>query len=135
MRASAESNLPVVYVIDPDPSVRESMLSLLGTLGVRVEAFEAAADFFAAFDPATGACLITELHLPDMSGLEIQRQLTEQHADLPVIILASDADVPTAVSAMGRGALDFIEKPFVNRVLLERIQQALRGEEGWPRRC
>lgn len=125
-RVTDEAGAPIVYVIDPDPSVQASMASLLDTSGIRGAVFETAAEFFAALDPRAGACVITELHLPDMSGLEIQRRLADFSADLPVIILASDANVPTAVSAMNSGAYDFIEKPFVNRVLLERIRQVLR---------
>jgi len=126
IRAARETGFPTVYVIDPDPSIQASMLSLLGTLGVHGAVFETAAEFFAALDPRAGACVITELHLPDMNGLEIQKRLVEHGTDLPVIILTSDANVPTAVSAISNGAYDFIEKPFVNRVLLGRIQQALR---------
>jgi FixJ family two-component response regulator len=112
------------------------MASLVGTLGVRVEVFERAAEFFNALDATAAACLITELHLPDMSGLEVQKRLVERGADLPVIILASEADVPTAVSAMSSGVLDFIEKPFVNRALLERIRQVLRSKaRGEPWGC
>ena len=127
MPAARETGFPTVYVIDPDPSVQASMLSLLGSLGIHGAVFETAAEFFAAVDPRAGACVITELDLPDMSGLEIQKRLAEHGADIPVIILASDANVPTAVSAINSGAYDFIEKPFVHRVLLERIRQALRN--------
>jgi FixJ family two-component response regulator len=132
LRVDREDSWPTVYVIDPDPSIQASMVCLLGTLGIHSAVFETAAEFFDALDPRAGACVITELHLPDMSGLEIQERLAEHDADIPVIILASDADVPTAVSAMNSGVFDFIEKPFVNRVLLDRIRKALgrrpRGE-------
>ena len=105
LRAADEIGSPIVYVIDPDPSVQASMISLLSTSGIYGAVFETAAEFFAALDPKEGACVITELHLPDRSGLEIQRRLAEHDADLPVIILDGDANVPTAVSAMNSGAI------------------------------
>jgi two-component system response regulator FixJ len=138
-RIVEHGNSPTIYVIDPAASVRASMTSLLGTLRVRVETFETAAEFFDALDPTMGACLVTELHLPDMNGIEIQRHLMKRELNIPVIILASEADVATAVSAMSSGVFDFIEKPFVGRALLGRLRQVLssraRGEPLGCRGC
>ena len=116
-----------VYVVDGDQSVLDGVRSLLGTLGVEVRCFRSAEQLLDTVSFDTPGCVVTELHLPGISGLELQKTLRQRGADYPVIVMASDADVPMAVRAMRLGALDFIEKPFIDRVLIARVKQALRS--------
>ena len=118
--------IATVYVVDGDQSVLDGVRSLLGTLGVEVRCFLSAEQFLDTVNFDTPGCVVTELHLPGISGLELQKDLRKRGVDYPVIVMASDADVPIAVHAMQLGALDFIEKPFIDRVLIARVKQALR---------
>lgn len=115
----------VVYVVDADESVRRSLRLLMETLGMDVETFSCAEGFLDRLDPGQPGCLITELDLPGMSGIDLQQHLKDQGMCLPVIVLASNADVRHVVRALHLGALDFIEKPFVDQVLLARVRGAL----------
>jgi len=117
---------PVVAVIDPDEGVRESLRALLSTLGLEVSAFTSAEGFLTSLgDAMPPACLITELHLHGMSGMDLQRRLLEEDVRLPVIVLATHADVPTAVACMHLGAAHFMEKPIVGPDLARRIRRIL----------
>ena len=116
---------PTVYVIDADPAVRDGLESLLRLLDLEVETYASAEVFLASSSLANNACVVTEIQLPGMGGLELHEELKSRNLDLPVIVLASRGDVATAVRALRGGAVDFIEKPFVDRVLTDRILQAL----------
>lgn len=117
---------PVVAVIDPDEGVRESLRALLNTLGLEVAAFTSAEGFLTSLGEAMPpACLITELHLHGMSGMDLQRRLLEENVRVPVIVLATQADVPTAVACMHLGAAHFMEKPIVGPDLARRIRRIL----------
>jgi FixJ family two-component response regulator len=117
---------PVVSVIDPDEGVRESLRALLETLGVDVCAFTSAESFLSSLHHAAPpACLITELQLHGMSGMDLQRRLRDDGMPVPVIVLATDADVPTAVACMRLGAAHFMEKPIVGPDLAQRIRRLL----------
>jgi len=120
------STAATIHVVDGDQNVLLGVSSLLGTLGVGVRCYRSAEQFLDEVDPNEPGCIITEVHLPGISGLDLQEALRERGANYPVIVMASDADVPMAVRAMGLGALDFIEKPFVDRVLITRVKQALK---------
>jgi FixJ family two-component response regulator len=115
-----------VSVIDPDEGVRESLRALLDTLGMEACTFTSAEGFLAAL-PEAGppACLITELQLHGMSGMDLQRRLRDEGVDVPVIVLATDADVPTAVACMRLGAVHFMEKPIVGPDLAQRLRRLL----------
>jgi FixJ family two-component response regulator len=115
-----------VYVVDGDPAVRNGMAALLRVLNVEVTTCCSAEDFLEKVDPSRNGCVISEVHLPGMSGTQLQRELVSRGLHLPLIMLASHGDVPLAVLAMRRGAIDFIEKPFVEDVLLRRVRQAIR---------
>ena len=115
----------VVYVVDADESVRRSLRLLMETLGMDVETFACAEDFLDRLDLDRPGCLITEVGLPGMSGIDLQQHLKDQGMCLPVIVLASDAEVRQVVIAIHLGAIDFIEKPFVDQVLLARVRGAL----------
>jgi FixJ family two-component response regulator len=118
---------PVVGVIDPDPVARNGLRTLLHGLGIDVATFDSAESYLLAADGRHLACLIVDLLLPGMSGLELLRRLRSAGNDVPVIVLADESDVPTAVAAIREGATDFIEKPYVDVAVLKQVQKLLRG--------
>lgn len=118
---------PVVGIIDPDPVAREGLRVLLHGVGVDVSTFDSAESYLLAASGRHLACLIVDLLLPGMSGLEFLRRLRSAGSDIPVVLLADESDVPTAVAAMREGATDFIEKPYVNVAVLRQVQKLLRG--------
>jgi FixJ family two-component response regulator len=121
--------LPTVYIVDDDAPVREALGALLGSVGLHHEAFASATEFLAAADRQMRGCLLLDVRMPDMSGLELQRALQEQGVTLQTIIVTGHGDVPMAVRAMKAGAADFIEKPFNEQALLDRIQALLQADE------
>ena len=114
-----------VYVLDGDPAVGESIRYLLQTLQLDVELFTSAEAALPRIEQAPPLCLIAEVYLPGMTGIELQRWLGSRGFDFPVIMLATHADVPLAVEAMRLGAMDFIEKPTIERVVLTRVREAM----------
>lgn len=128
--AHSGTTVPTVSVIDSDAGVRQGLRSLLQTLGLEVATFRSAEEFLGGLDGWAPDCVITELELPGMSGMDLQIRLREMNLKLPVILLATFAEVPTAVRCMRLGAADFIEKPFVGRSVLERVKQVLNLPEG-----
>jgi two-component system response regulator TtrR len=104
--------LGVVYIVDDDEAVRDSLKFLLEASSYRVITFDSAESFLASFDAQALACLVLDVRMPGMSGLELQEQLLARHINLPIVFITGHGDVPMAVSAMKRGAADFIEKPF-----------------------
>ncbi|MBN2563755.1 MAG: response regulator transcription factor [Phycisphaerae bacterium] len=117
-----------VFVVDDDPGVRKGLSMLIKSVGLNVEAYPGAQAFLDACEPTRPGCLVLDVRMPGMSGLELQEKLAAQQITLPVIILTGHADVPMAVRAMQAGAIDFIEKPFREQVLLDRIQQAIEQD-------
>lgn len=118
---------PSVYLIDDDPAVQDSMRRLLKSVGLPLHTFTTAQEFLEKYDPATSAgCLILDIRMPGMSGLELQQRLRERGDDLPVIVVSGHADVPMTVRAIKAGALDFLEKPCNEQVLLDRIQEGIQ---------
>ena len=116
---------PTVFIVDDDDGVRKGLTLLLTSVGLKVETFSGAHEFLLAFHPARPGCLVLDVRMPGMSGLELQEKLRSDGIETPVIILTGHGDVPMAVRAVQTGAVDFIEKPFREQVLLDRIQQAL----------
>lgn len=114
-----------IYVVDDDPAVRHSVTRLLESVGRRVVSFASAPEFLDQYDPDQLACLVLDLRLPGVSGLELQRTLRERSVNMPVVFLTGFGDVPMAVQAMRAGAIDVIEKPFRHQALLDRIQEAV----------
>lgn len=125
----------IIHIVDGDVSVRDGMRTLLQGMTDSIHTYPDAETFLAGL-PGSGppdagppldapACLIVEINLPGMSGLELLERLHEREIHMPVIMLASFSDVPTAVRAMRAGAMDFIDKPFVDRILRARVRQAL----------
>ena len=114
-----------VFVVDDDEAVRDSLGALLESAGFEVESFGSGADFLDRLDPKRGGCIVLDVRMPGLSGLEIQEKLTEKRIALPVIIITGHGDVPIAVQAIKAGAIDFIEKPFGDDVILESVGRAL----------
>jgi two-component system response regulator FixJ len=128
--SATEEAPPVVGVIDSDPVARAALKTLLQPVGVEVIPFESAEAFLLSASGKHLACLIVDLLLPGMSGLELLRRLRSSGHDVPVILLADESDVPTAVAAMREGATDFIEKPYVNVAVLKQVQKLLHSQGG-----
>jgi FixJ family two-component response regulator len=116
---------PTVGVIDPDPVARNGLRTLLQGLGIDVATFDSAENYLLTADGRQLLCLIVDLLLPGMSGLELLRRLRSAGNDVPVILLADESDVPTAVAAIREGATDFIEKPFMDVAVLKQVQKLL----------
>ncbi len=115
----------VVHVIDDDIDVRQSLAFLLSTAGLAVRVHESAVAFLKALPDVQPGCVVTDIRMPEMDGLELQRRLVDLKAGLPVIVMTGHGDVPMAVEAMKAGAVDFIEKPFHDETLLSAIRSAL----------
>jgi two-component system, LuxR family, response regulator FixJ len=120
---------PVVYVVDDDEAVRDSLRLLLRSVGLASEVYASAADFLEVYDPDKHSCLVADIRMPGLSGLELQQRLNEQHAEIPVIFITGHGDVPMAVNAMKSGAMDFIQKPFRDQDLIDRIHKALQQDQ------
>lgn len=116
---------PTVYVVDDDEAVRDSLGLLLKSLGLRARMFESGQAMLEAYDPGFRGCLVLDIRMPGMSGMELQQELIKRHCALPIIFVTGHGDVPMAVDAMQHGAFDFIQKPFRDQELLDRINQAL----------
>jgi len=114
-----------VFVVDDDPAVRESLQWLIESVGLNVETYATAQGFLDAFDRDRPGCLVLDVRMPGISGLDLQDRLASQQVRIPVIIITGHADVPMAVRAMKAGVVDFIEKPFSDELLLDRIRAAL----------
>ena len=114
-----------VFVVDDDEAVRASLKLLLKTLGLPAQTYASAQEFLATFDERRGGCLVLDIRMPGMSGLELQEELNTRGAMLPIIFITGHGDVPMAVEAMQRGAMDFLQKPFRDQDLLDRISEAL----------
>lgn len=119
---------PVVYVIDDDESIRELLCWLMKRNAIRAEAFPNAKSFLKAYRPGAPGCLILDLYMPGMSGLDLQQYLKETGVEMPVIFLSGRADVPKAVLAVKSGAIDFIEKPFDYRQIVDLVRECLRRD-------
>lgn len=117
-----------VYIVDDEEPVRKALRFLAKSDGLKSESFETAQAFLDSLDRIESGCLLLDVCMPDMTGLELQQALHEHKVEIPVIIITGHADVPTAVQAMKGGATDFIEKPFDSEELLERIHNCLSGE-------
>ena len=123
-----KEHLPVVYIVDDDEAVRGSLRLLLKSVGLTPSAMGSAREFLAKYDPLQPGCLVLDVRMPEMSGLELQEQLNLQGAIIPVIFITGHGDVPMAVEAMQAGAFDFLQKPFRDQDLIDRIQRALEKD-------
>jgi two-component system, LuxR family, response regulator FixJ len=118
----------MVHVIDDDEAVRQSLTFLLTTAGIAVAAYDSATSFLTALPQIKSGCVVTDVRMPDISGIDLLRRLREMQSHLPVIVITGHADVPLAVEAMKFGALDFIEKPFNDDALIDAVKAALNQQ-------
>ncbi|WP_407048894.1 response regulator transcription factor [Methyloraptor flagellatus] len=116
---------PIVHIVDDDPDVRDSVNFLVSSLGYRCVTSASAQDFLRALDDQRPCCAVLDVRLPGLSGLELQNELQRRGSAVRVIFITGHGDVPKAVRAMRHGAIDFLEKPFDDQVLLDRIGEAL----------
>ena len=119
------SDAPVVFVVDDDSSVRDSLRRLITSVGFLVEVFPSAQAFMRARRPDAPGCLVLDVRLPGLSGLDLQRELADTDATLPIIFLTGHGDIPMSVRAMKAGAVEFLTKPFREQNLLDAIRQAI----------
>lgn len=123
------SDTPVVYIVDDDEAVRESVAALLSSHGYTVETFGHPEDFLRAATPHSRGCALLDVRLPELSGIEVLKTLSEAGVRLPVVMITAYGDVPLAVSAMRAGAVDFLEKPYAEEDLLASIADALAHQQ------
>jgi FixJ family two-component response regulator len=123
-----KQGLPIVFIVDDDEAVRNSLRLLVKSVGLTAAALVSAQEFLASYDPLQPGCLVLDVRMPGMSGLELQQQLNLRGAVIPVIFITGHGDVPMAVEAMQQGAFDFLQKPFRDQDLIDRIQRALEKD-------
>jgi two-component system, LuxR family, response regulator FixJ len=119
------SELPLIAVVDDDEAIREAIQSLLRSVGFSVEVFASAEDFWPAGHRQNAACLIVDVRMPRMSGLELQRQLAVANCPMPIIFITAHSDADTRARALNAGAVALLDKPFSDEVLLKAVQAAL----------
>jgi len=119
---------PAVFIVDDDAAVRNSLALLMKSAGYPAILFDSAAAFLAGFKDTQPGCLLLDVRMPGLSGPDLQRELNARRATIPVIFMSGHADVPMAVEAMRCGAFDFVQKPFRDRELLERVERALKAD-------
>lgn len=120
---------PKVYIVDDDEAVRESLALLLDSMDQNCQSFNSAGDFLYAYSGDMTGCLVLDIRMPGMNGLELQKQLNVQGSILPIIFVTGHGDVPMAVEAMQHGAVDFIQKPYREQDLLDKINMAIALDE------
>jgi RNA polymerase sigma factor (sigma-70 family) len=120
-----KNDTPTVFVVDDDPLIRNGVRSLIGSVGLRVLTFGSALDFLRSTRPDAPACLVLDVRLPDLSGLDLQRELRESDIHIPIIFITGHGDIPMTVEAMKAGAVEFLTKPFRGQNLLEAVQGAI----------
>ena len=128
MNDSAPSLSPLIHLVDDDAAVREGLALLIATVGLRVQAWADPQAFLAGFDRASIGAIVLDVRMPGMSGLELFEELGRRRCGLPVVFITGHGDVPMAVSALKKGAVDFIEKPFGERDMLRLVEQCLQLE-------
>ncbi len=128
MSTKPNGKQPVVLVVDDDAAVREALRSLFGSIGLEVQLFASATDFLAAPLPDAPSCLVLDVRLPGISGLDFQTELAKAHSRIPIIFLTGHADIPMSVRAMKAGAVEFLTKPFREQDLIDAVQLALERD-------
>jgi len=129
-RAAAAAQEPVVFIIDDDRGVREALQSLLRSVGLRVELFDSAAGFMESALPDVPSCIVLDIRLPRLSGLDFQTELAKAGLDLPIIFITGHGDIQMSVQAMKAGAVDFLTKPFRDQDLLDAVTAAIERDRG-----
>jgi FixJ family two-component response regulator len=127
---------PIVFVVDDDAGVRDAVSKLIASVGLRAETFGSTREFLNSKRPEAPACLVLDVRLPDVSGLEFQRELAEADIQIPIIFITGHGDIPMSVRAMKAGAVEFLTKPFRGQELLDAIQEAIaRDRAAWEMRA
>ena len=129
MKPQVSTPEQIIYLVDDDEALRDSLAWLLESQGFKVAAFASAEDFLKAWRPEFNGCLLLDVRMPGMSGLELHERLRAQYSTLPIIFITGHGDVPMAVAALKKGAVDFIEKPFNDTELLRLVSQCLVTEQ------
>ncbi len=114
-----------VFIVDDDDAVRDSLGLLMRSVGMHTEVYDSAESFLSAYDPEKFGCLVLDIRMPGMSGIELQRELTQRDSMLPIIFITAHGDIPMAVDAVRHGAMDFIQKPFDDTELVAKVKRAL----------
>lgn len=117
-----------VFIVDDDDAIRDSMSMLMQTIGLHSRSFASAQEFLEGFNTSQPGCLVLDIRMPGMSGLELQQELHKRHSMLPIIFVTGHGDVPMAVQAIQNGAADFIQKPFRDQDLIDRVNTALSND-------
>ena len=125
---SKSPSQPAVYIVDDDDGMRRALTLLMGTVGYHAVPFARPREFLEKYDPAQPGCLVLDVRMPEMSGLEVQQHLNRAGSILPVILITGHGDIPMAVQAMKDGAFDFLQKPFRDQELIDRINAALKQD-------
>jgi two-component system response regulator FixJ len=120
---------PIVYIVDDDDAIRAALRLLLKSVGLAATPLPSAQEFLASYHPQQPGCLILDVRMPGMSGLDLQQELNVRGAIIPVIFITGHGDIPMAVEAMQQGAFDFLQKPFRDQDLIDRIQRALAKDQ------
>ena len=121
---------PTVFIVDDDDACRDSIRELVVSVGLAAAVFSSAFEFLSAFDPAWCGCLVLDMRMPRMDGLELQERLREMGVQIPVIFISGSVDISMAVGAIRNGAVDFLQKPYPQHQLMDAIRKALRGACG-----
>jgi len=119
---------PTVFIVDDDRGVLDSLKFLMRSVGLHAETYQSAREFLGAFDTKRPGCLVLDVRMPEMSGLELQERLSAMGSTLPIIFITAHGDIPMAVQAVKAGALDFVQKPFRDQDLIDKIQNALQQD-------
>ena len=114
-----------VFIVDDDDAVRDSLGLLMKSVGLKARVFDSAESFLENYKPADTGCLVLDIRMPGMSGIELQRELSNRKGELPIIFITAHGDIPMAVEAVRNGALDFVQKPFDDKELVGKIEKAL----------
>lgn len=123
-----KNDQPLIYLVDDDDAVRDSLGMLFRSIGLQHQAFASALEFLERYDDKRHSCLVADIRMPGLSGLELQERLNEQRVEIPIIFITGHGDVPMAVTAMKSGASDFVQKPFRDQDLIDRIHKALERD-------
>jgi len=127
---------PVIFVVDDDAAVRDSIRRLIASVGLRVETFGSAGEFLTSSRAEAPGCLVLDVRLPDLSGLEFQRALAQSGVEIPIIFITGHGDIPMSVRAMKAGAVEFLTKPFRGQELLDAVQEAVAKDRlAWSERA
>ena len=126
--SSPAQSAPTVFVVDDDAAMRESLDSLIRSVGLRVESFPSAQEFLQRKTPEGPACLVLDVRLPGLSGLDLQREILDRENSIPIVFITGHGDIPMSVRAMKAGAIEFLTKPFRDQDLLDAIHQAIERD-------